>query len=85
LRGHGLLFIPAIWEMIDGTPGKGVVAQSGREDITADECGNGAWDACNSRAGSWARNASSCCLFFAQRAADQLVDRRHGREAQHLG
>jgi peptidyl-prolyl cis-trans isomerase D len=71
---------------LTGTPGKGVVAKVGGEDITAEEVRNEARAMLQQQGSQLGANASMLLPFFSQRAADQLIDRQALlTEAQHLG
>jgi peptidyl-prolyl cis-trans isomerase D len=71
---------------LTGTPGKGVVAKVDGEDITADEVRETARGMLQQQGAQLGANASILLPFFAQRAADQLVDRQAlVAQAQHLG
>jgi len=82
-----IAFIPGnLGNDLTGTPGKGVVAKVDGEDITADEVRETARGMLQQQGGQLGANASILLPFFAQRAADQLVDRQAlVAEAQHLG
>jgi len=69
-----------------GAPGKGIVAKVEGEDITADQVRETARQMLQQQGAQLGANASILLPFFAQRAADQLVDRQAlVAEAQHLG
>jgi peptidyl-prolyl cis-trans isomerase D len=71
---------------LTGTPGKGVVAKVGGEDVTAQEVRDTARQMLQQQGAQLGANASILLPFFAQRAADQLIDRQALlSEAQHLG
>ena len=82
-----IAFIPGnLGNDLMGTPGKGVVAKVDGEDITADEVRETARGMLQQQGAQLGANASILLPFFAQRAADQLVDRQAlVAEAQHLG
>jgi peptidyl-prolyl cis-trans isomerase D len=82
-----IAFIPGnLGSDLMGTPGKGVVAKVDGEDITADEVRETARGMLQQQGAQLGANASILLPFFAQRAADQLVDRQAlVAEAQHLG
>jgi peptidyl-prolyl cis-trans isomerase D len=69
-----------------GTPGKGVVAKVDGEDISTDEVREAARGMLQQQGAQLGANAAMLLPFFAQRAADQLVDRQAlVAEAGHLG
>jgi peptidyl-prolyl cis-trans isomerase D len=71
---------------LTGTPGKGVVAKVGGEDITADEVRDAARALLQQQGAQLGPNASMLLPFFAGRAAEQLIDRQALlTEAQRLG
>ncbi|MFZ1050940.1 MAG: SurA N-terminal domain-containing protein, partial [Candidatus Sulfotelmatobacter sp.] len=82
-----IAFIPGnLGSDLTGTPGKGVVAKVDGEDITAEEVRETARGMLQQQGAQLGANASILLPFFAQRAADQLVDRQAlVSEAQHLG
>jgi len=82
-----IAFIPGnLGNDLTGTPGKGVVAKVDGEDITADEVRETARGMLQQQGAQLGANASILLPFFAQRAADQLVDRQAlVAQAQHLG
>jgi peptidyl-prolyl cis-trans isomerase D len=82
-----IAFIPGnLGSDLMGTPGKGVVAKVEGEDITADEVREAARGMLQQQGAQLGANASMLLPFFAQRAAEQLVDRQAlVAEAQHLG
>jgi peptidyl-prolyl cis-trans isomerase D len=82
-----IAFIPGnLGSDLMGTPGKGIVAKVDGEDITADEVRETARGMLQQQGSQLGANASILLPFFAQRAADQLVDRQAlVSEAQHLG
>jgi peptidyl-prolyl cis-trans isomerase D len=82
-----IAFIPGnLGNDLMGTPGKGVAAKVDGEDITADEVRETARGMLQQQGAQLGANAAILLPFFAQRAADQLVDRQAlVSEAQHLG
>ncbi len=69
-----------------GNPGKGVIAKVDGEDITTEEVREAARGMLQQQGANLGANASILMPFFAQRAADQLVDRQAlVAEAEHLG
>src|SRR5271166_1093633 len=71
---------------LTGTPGKGIVAKVSGEDITAEEVRDTARQMLQQQGAQLGPNASVLLPFFAQRAADQLIDRQALlAEAQQLG
>jgi peptidyl-prolyl cis-trans isomerase D len=82
-----IAFIPGnLGNDLMGTPGKGVVAKVDGEDITAEEVRETARGMLQQQGAQLGANAAILLPFFAQRAADQLVDRQAlVSEAQHLG
>jgi len=75
---------------LTGTPGKGVIAKVGGEDITVDEVRQSARQMAQQQAQQYGAQASMIMPFLmqqaTQRAADQLIDRQAlVVEAQHLG
>jgi peptidyl-prolyl cis-trans isomerase D len=82
-----IAFIPGnLGSDLTGTPGKGVVAKVDGEDITTDEVRETARGMLQQQGAQLGANAAILLPFFAQRAADQLVDRQAlVAEAQHLG
>jgi peptidyl-prolyl cis-trans isomerase D len=82
-----IAFVPGIGSGdITGAPGKGVIAKVDGEDITADEVREAARGMLQQQGAQLGANAAMLLPFFAQRAADQLVDRQAlVAEAQHLG
>jgi len=82
-----IAFIPGnLGSDLTGTPGKGVVAKVDGEDITAEEVRETARGMLQQQGAQLGANASILLPFFAQRAADQLVDwQALVSEAQHLG
>src|ERR1700727_2686513 len=82
-----IAFIPGnLGSDLTGTPGKGVVAKVDGEDITAEEVRETARGMRQQQGAQLGANAAMLLPFFAQRAADQLVDRQAlVAEAQHMG
>lgn len=82
-----IAFIPGnLGSDLTGTPGKGVVAKVAGEDITAEEVRETARGMLQQQGAQLGANAAILLPFFAQRAADQLVDRQAlVAEAEHLG
>jgi peptidyl-prolyl cis-trans isomerase D len=82
-----IAFIPGnLGSDLTGTPGKGVVAKVDGEDITAQEVRETARGMLQQQGAQLGANASILLPFFAQRAADNLVDRQALiSEAGHLG
>jgi hypothetical protein len=82
-----IAFIPGnLGNDLMGTPGKGVVAKVDGEDITTEEVRDTARGMLQQQGSQLGANAAILLPFFAQRAADQLVDRQAlVAEAQHLG
>lgn len=82
-----IAFIPGnLGTDLMGTPGKGVVAKVDGEDITAEEVRETARGMLQQQGAQLGANAAMLLPFFAQRAADQLVDRQAlVSEAEHLG
>jgi peptidyl-prolyl cis-trans isomerase D len=69
-----------------GNPGKGVVAKVDGEEITTEQVREAARGMLQQQGSNLGANASILLPFFAQRAADQLVDRQAlVAEAEHLG
>jgi peptidyl-prolyl cis-trans isomerase D len=69
-----------------GNPGKGVVAKVDGDDITTEEVRDAARNMLQQQGSNLGANASILLPFFAQRAADQLIDRQAlVAEAEHLG
>ncbi|MGA8270130.1 MAG: peptidylprolyl isomerase [Candidatus Sulfotelmatobacter sp.] len=80
-----IAFVPGIGADTS-TPGKGIVAKVDGEDITAEEVRETARGMLQQQGAQLGANAAILLPFFAQRAADQLVDREAlVAEAQHLG
>jgi peptidyl-prolyl cis-trans isomerase D len=82
-----IAFVPGgLGGELTGTPGKGVVAKVGGEDVTVQEVRDTARQMLQQQGAQLGANASVLLPFFAQRAADQLIDRQALLvEAQHLG
>jgi peptidyl-prolyl cis-trans isomerase D len=82
-----IAFVPGgLGNDITGTPGKGIVARVGGEDVTVEEVRDTARQMLQQQGAQLGANASMLLPFFAQRAADQLIDRQALLvEAQHLG
>jgi peptidyl-prolyl cis-trans isomerase D len=71
---------------LTGTPGKGIVAKVSGEDITVEQVREAARQMLQQQGAQLGPNAAVLLPFFAQRAADQLIDRQALlTEAQHLG
>ncbi len=71
---------------LTGTPGKGVVAKVSGEDVTVQQVRDAARQMLQQQGAQLGANASILLPFFAQRAADQLIDRQALlSQAQHLG
>ena len=69
-----------------GAPGKGIIAKVGGEDVTVEQVRDTARQMLQQQGAQLGANASMLLPFFAQRAADQLIDREALLiEAQHLG
>jgi len=81
-----IAFIPGnLGNDLTGTPGKALSPKWTAEDITADEVRETARGMLHSRR-AVGRECFHLLPFFAQRAADRLVDRQAlVAEAQHLG
>ncbi|MGA7220612.1 MAG: peptidyl-prolyl cis-trans isomerase [Candidatus Sulfotelmatobacter sp.] len=82
-----IAFVPGgLGDNITGAPGKGVVAKVGGEDVTAEQVRDTARQMLQQQGSQLGANASMLLPFFAQRAADQLIDRQALlNEAQHMG
>jgi len=81
-----IAFVPGIGTDVSGNPGAGVVAKVDGQDISAEEVRETARGMLQQQGAQLGANASILLPFFAQRAADQLVDRQAlVSEAQHLG
>jgi parvulin-like peptidyl-prolyl isomerase len=82
-----IAFVPGgLGDQITGTPGKGIVAKVGGDDITAEEVRTAARQMLQQQGQQLGANSSVLLPFFAQRAADQLIDRQALLvEAQHMG
>jgi peptidyl-prolyl cis-trans isomerase D len=71
---------------LTGTPGKGVIAKVDGDDITVEEVRDAARQMLQQQGAQLGANASVLMPFFAQRAADQLIDRQALlAEAQRMG
>ncbi len=71
-----IAFVPGIGTDVSGTPGAGIVAKVDGEDITAQEVRETAQSMLQQQGAQLGANAALLMPFFAQRAADQLVDRQ---------
>jgi peptidyl-prolyl cis-trans isomerase D len=82
-----IAFVPGgLGNDITGTPGKGIVAKVAGEDVTVEQVRDTARQMLQQQGAQLGANASMLLPFFAQRAADQLIDRQALLvEAQHLG
>jgi peptidyl-prolyl cis-trans isomerase D len=82
-----IAFVPGgLGGELTGQPGAGVVAKVGGEDVTAQEVRDTARQMLQQQGAQLGANASILLPFFAQRAADQLIDRQALLvEAQKLG
>jgi peptidyl-prolyl cis-trans isomerase D len=82
-----IAFVPGgLGGEITGAPGKGIIARVGGEDVTVQEVRDTARQMLQQQGAQLGPNASVLLPFFAQRAADQLIDRQALLvEAQHLG
>jgi peptidyl-prolyl cis-trans isomerase D len=81
-----IAFVPGVGTDVSGNPGAGVVAKVDGQDISAEEVRETARGMLQQQGAQLGANASILLPFFAQRAADQLVDRQAlVSEAQHLG
>jgi peptidyl-prolyl cis-trans isomerase D len=60
---------------LTGTPGKGVIAKVDGQDVTVEEVRDTARQMLQQQGAQLGKNASVLLPFFAQRAADQLIDR----------
>jgi peptidyl-prolyl cis-trans isomerase D len=82
-----IAFVPGgLGNEITGTPGKGIVARVSGEDVTVEQVRDTARQMLQQQGAQLGANASMLLPFFAQRAADQLIDRQALLvEAQHLG
>ena len=82
-----IAFIPGnLGNDLMGTPGTGVIAKVDGEDITTEEVKDTARGMLQQQGAQLGANAAMLMPFFAQRAADQLVDRQAlVSEAQRLG
>lgn len=80
-----IAFVPGIGSN-DVLSKPGIVAQVGGEEVTAQEVRNTARQMLQQQGAQLGANASVLLPFFAQRAADQLIDRQALLvEAQHMG
>jgi len=80
-----IAFVPGIGSN-DAMSKPGVVAQVGGEEVTAEEVRNTARQMLQQQGAQLGANASVLLPFFAQRAADQLIDRQALLvEARHMG
>jgi peptidyl-prolyl cis-trans isomerase D len=82
-----IAFVPGgLGGELTGQPGAGVIAKVGGEDVTAQEVRDAARQMLQQQGAQLGANASVLLPFFAQRAADQLIDRQALLvEAQKLG
>src|SRR6202167_96344 len=81
-----IAFVPGVGTDVSGNPGAGVVAKVDGQDISAEEVRETARGMLQQQGAQLGANAAILLPFFAQRAADQLVDRQAlVAEAQHLG
>jgi peptidyl-prolyl cis-trans isomerase D len=82
-----IAFVPGgLGGEITGAPGKGIIAKVGGENVTVQEVRETARQMLQQQGAQLGANASVLLPFFAQRAADQLIDRQALLvEAQHLG
>jgi peptidyl-prolyl cis-trans isomerase D len=82
-----IAFIPGnLGSDLMGTPGKGVVAKVSGEDITVEQVRDTARQMLQQQGAQLGPNAAVLLPFFAQRAADQLIDKQVlVTEAQHMG
>ena len=82
-----IAFVPGgLGDNITGAPGKGVVAKVGGEDVTVEQVRDTARQMLQQQGSQLGANAEVLLPFFAQRAADQLIDRQAlVDEAQHMG
>ncbi len=81
-----IAFVPGIGTDVSGNPGAGIVAKVDGQDISAEEVRETARGMLQQQGAQLGANAAILLPFFAQRAADQLVDRQAlVSEAQHLG
>ncbi len=82
-----IAFVPGgLGDNITGTPGKGIVARVSGQDVTVEQVRDTARQMLQQQGAQLGPNASVLLPFFAQRAADQLIDREALLvEAQHLG
>jgi peptidyl-prolyl cis-trans isomerase D len=82
-----IAFVPGgMGDNISGAPGKGIVAKVGGEEVSVQEVRDTARQMLQQQGAQLGANASVLLPFFAQRAADQLIDRQAlVVQAQHLG
>jgi peptidyl-prolyl cis-trans isomerase D len=81
-----IAFVPGIGTDVSGNPGAGVVAKVDGQEISAEEVRETARGMLQQQGAQLGANAAVLLPFFAQRAADQLVERQAlVSEAQHLG
>jgi peptidyl-prolyl cis-trans isomerase D len=82
-----IAFIPGnLGSDLMGTPGKGIVAKVSGEDITVEQVRETARQMLQQQGAQLGPNAAVLLPFFAQRAADQLIDKQAlVTEAQHMG
>src|SRR5208282_3147347 len=75
---------------LTGTPGKGIIAKVGGENITVEQVRESARDMAQQQAQQYGANASMLMPFLIQQATQQAVDQLIDKqalltEAQHLG
>ncbi len=81
-----IAFVPGIGTDVSGNPGAGIVAKVDGQDITTQQVREAARGMLQQQGAQLGANAAILLPFFAQRAADQLVDQQAlVSEAQHLG
>src|SRR3984885_511490 len=82
-----IAFVPGgLGNDITRSPGKGVVSRVGGEDVTVEQVRDTARQMLQQQGAQLGANASVLLPFFAQRAADQLIDREALLvQAQRLG
>ena len=82
-----IAFIPGnLGSDLMGTPGKGIVAKVSGEDITVEQVRETARQMLQQQGAQLGPNAAVLLPFFAQRAADQLIDKQAlVTEARHMG
>jgi peptidyl-prolyl cis-trans isomerase D len=82
-----IAFVPGgLGNEITGTPGKGIVARVGGEDVTVEQVRDAARQMLQQQGSQLGANSSVLLPYFAQRAADQLIDRQALLvEARHMG